>query len=1025
MNSRFLTVVALLASVAFVRPEAAPPEARPTSGPAAASETTRQGIADAMARVRFEPNRGQFADAAEYIGRGAGSTMFFGKTDAEIRVGSHTVRLQWADAGPHAQVVAEQQLPGIVSYVRGSDPAAWFTDLPTFAQLRQRNVYAGIDIVYYSHADGLEFDLAVAPQADLSRAELTIAGARAVRVTEAGELLLTLDDATLTIRQPVAFQDGVRVPVRYVQRGPAAVGFEASYDSARPLVVDPVIAYSTLRGAVNEDRVYTVTTDSAGNVIAGIQTNPYAAASMAPFDSYALKLDPQLSTVLYTVFYGGGVPATCRDRIGRARVDAADNVYFTGGTNCTDFPTTPGAYVAAGSLNDVYILKLNPAGGVVYSSRFGGVGNDVGLAVAVDAAGNVYAAGSTNSANYPVTPGAYQTVLVGANTDAFVTKLNAAGSATVYSTYLGGAGIDNANALDVDLAGSAYVAMRADSAGLATTPGAHQAAIAGGTDVYIAALNAAGSALGYATYLGGAGTDTVLGIRVDEFGQVYLTGATTSVGFPTTVGAFQTVYGGGTEDGFFSKLTPLGGLAYSTFLGGSLADRGNALVRDSAGNTYVTGATGSANFPVVNPFQPVAAGAGDAFLTKFSPAPGVLWSSYLGGSLGLEEGTALAANGTGRVIVGGSTAICNTCVVNNYPTTPGAHQTASGGGIDGASLMRWDGFVTVLLSRSLVLTPASQTLLALGPHSVTATLTEDGAPVAGTSIKFTVSGGTTLNGECVTDGAGQCVISYTGSLLSGVDTINAYGDGDGDTFADFDEPVAQATITRNYPGGAYGLLEGVVLNQDNFAPIENATVVIHDLGGTPFASAVTAENGFWQVYVPYGTYKARTSGVTGYVNELHGNLACEPICGLGPGTPIVLNAPYNIDGVFFFLQPLATARLNLSGAGTHAPGGNSSPFTVNVSGPHALGGTLTYSRNGNNLVATNILGWSTTGSVTTIIGAGTLNGVPGASFHAVFDNGPTQQLRMRILQPITGVVLVSTQVTPLTSGAFTIVPVGP
>lgn len=236
------------------------------------------------------------------------------------------------------------------------------------------------------------------------------------------------------------------------------------------------------------------------------------------------------------------------------------------------------------------------------------------------------------------------------------------------------------------------------------------------------------------------------------------------------------------------------------------------------------------------------------------------------------------------------------------------------------------------------------------------------------------------------------------------------------------EPV-QRSIEAVAP--PLGRIEGVVLSQTNYAPITGATVLLYDSAGVVAATATTAETGYWSATVPYGTYKARTSGVTGYVNELHNDLVCEPACAIGPGAPIVLDRPYVTDGVYFFLTPLAAARLRLTGAGAHAPGGVASPFTVDIAGPHNLSGTLTYSRNGRTLVATQILGWSTTGTVTTIIGVGTLNGVTGASFSAVFDSAGPLRFRMRVLEPVTGVVLVSTQLVPLTSGTFAIGPAAP
>jgi hypothetical protein len=234
-------------------------------------------------------------------------------------------------------------------------------------------------------------------------------------------------------------------------------------------------------------------------------------------------------------------------------VDGAGNAYVTGFTFSADFPTTPGAFDTTFNPGtfDAFVTKLNPAGSaLVYSTYLGGASTDQGFGIAVDAAGNAYVTGWTVSADFPTTPGAFDTTAAGA--DAFVTKLNPAGSALVYSTYLGGASTDQGFGIAVDGAGNAYVTGLTVSADFPTTPGAFDTTFNGGGDAFMTKLNPAGSALVYSTYLGGASNDQGSGIAVDGAGNAYVTGSTFSADFPTTPGAFDTTFNG-SIDAFVTK----------------------------------------------------------------------------------------------------------------------------------------------------------------------------------------------------------------------------------------------------------------------------------------------------------------------------------------------------------------------------------------------------------------------------------------------------------------------------------------
>jgi hypothetical protein len=327
---------------------------------------------------------------------------------------------------------------------------------------------------------------------------------------------------------------------------------------------------------------------------------------------------------------------------------------------------------------------------LVYSTYFGGSGGasggDNGNAIAVDSLGNAYVTGRTSSTDFPTTPGAFQTTYAGGFTDAFVFQLNPAGSARVYSTYLGGTDEDAGHGIAVDSSGNAHVTGHTYSADFPTTLAAFQTTYGGNADAFVTKLNPAGSApLIYSTFLGGSGLEYGRGIAVGSLGNAYVAGQTDSINFPVTVGAFQTTSAGGTH-AFVTKLNLTGSapLDYSTYLGGTGPDYGFGIAVDSSGSAYVTGLTSSTNFPTtVGAFQTtfaggIAPGGTDAFVTKFNPAGSapLVYSTYLGGSSD-DFGQSIALDSAGNAWVTGYT------LSANFPTTAGAFQpTYAGGPVD-------------------------------------------------------------------------------------------------------------------------------------------------------------------------------------------------------------------------------------------------------------------------------------------------------------------------------------------------------
>jgi hypothetical protein len=382
------------------------------------------------------------------------------------------------------------------------------------------------------------------------------------------------------------------------------------------------LVYSTYLGGSGGDGAEGIAVDSSGNAyVAGTTTStnfptahPLQAVLHGGQDAFVAKLNPAGAALVYSTYLGGN----SYDLGQGIAVDSSGNAYVTGYTVSTDFPTVSPIQGVFGGYIDAFVAKLNPGGSaLVYSTYLGGGGEDEGYGITADSSGNAYVTGSTRSTNFP-TASPIQAVLRGSG-DAFVAKVNPAGSALVYSTYLGGSSGGGGTGIAVDASGNAYVTGSTYSTDFPTA-NPLQAVSGGGDDAFVAKVNPAGSALVYSTYLGGSADDVGQGIAVDSTGNAYVTGYTTSTNFPTASPP-QAVYGGGNYDAFVAKLNPSGSaLVYSTYLGGNNEDFGYGVAVDSAGNAYVTGFTGSTNFPTANPLQALFGGpfefGSDAFVTK-------------------------------------------------------------------------------------------------------------------------------------------------------------------------------------------------------------------------------------------------------------------------------------------------------------------------------------------------------------------------------------------------------------------------
>ena len=615
---------------------------------------------------------------------------------AALRTAVSTVRVRLLGADPGASACALEALPTRLNYFLGNDPKAWRTGVPAFARIRYKAVYPGIDLVYYGNQRQLEYDFVVASGADPRQIELAIEGVRAITLDASGDLVLRAGAGEMRLRAPFAYQDldGQRqaVPCRFVLNGPTATFRVGAYDGRRPLIIDPILAYSTYLGGAGPDRAWSVAVDSTGAAYVTGETfstnfpvlnalDPTLNADPADtnnvlMDVFVAKLDPTGTNLVFATYLGG-----VKDDVGFDVAIATDeSIWITGATFAEDFPVTPDALAASihGTADrygaypyDAFVARLAANGSaLVYSTYLGGRDHDNGVSLALDGAGNVCVTGSTESDDFPTNGVA--SALAG-SVDAFVAVLAPGGQPLLFSTYLGGKGIDSGEALAVDGLGQIVVAGRTESSDFPVA-NAYQPELAGANDGFVTRFGLER----VSTYLGGSADDWVYGVDADAGGQIYVTGWTTSQDFPTN----RALFGPNSSrlrDAFVTKFDPNGtNLVYSTYLGGSATDEGWSIAADGSGNAFVVGMTASTNFPAVQPVQATFGGLIDAFAVKVNlDGTALEYATYLGGSA-TDEARAVALDLEGTAYVVGFTHSTNFAVT----PTPGSLQSTKAGSED-------------------------------------------------------------------------------------------------------------------------------------------------------------------------------------------------------------------------------------------------------------------------------------------------------------------------------------------------------
>ncbi|MDQ6677201.1 MAG: SBBP repeat-containing protein [Acidobacteriota bacterium] len=635
--------------------------------------------------LTFEPNRGQAPGTAQFVARGAGYYLTLDRSGSRmlLRQGKRAAEIRTTLAGcaPGAELKASAPLPGHSAYFRGNDPSKWVTGIPNFAQVKMDAVYPGIDLVYYGNQSRLEYDFVVAPHADSRQIRMHFEGVSSLRTDPEGNLVLKTSAGELSQHRPVVYQvlAGVRQAVAgdfEIGRGNTVRFRVGSYDRAAPLVIDPVLVYSSFLGGTDTDEGHSVASDGAANMyLTGVTFSTPAGDA----DVLVRKVSADGTAFLYTADLGG----SGNDYGNGIAVDVNGYAFVGGRTASTDFPAVNAFQSTNYGANNAFVVRLDPAASsMVFSTYVGGSTDDRGYALALDRQGSVYLTGAASSTDFPTSQGAAQSNLRG-GLDAFVVKFDYSGAAQ-FSTLLGGGSDDQAFGIAVDSNGNSYIAGQTNSDSFPQAKAPYQHSRHGGLDAFLSEISNDGTTLLFSTFIGGSGDDSAGGVAVDLSGNAYVVGTTASSDFPIPNQSYNTGFNGGAADIFVVKYFPGGqNIAWATFLGSHGTDDGNAIAVDPNGNVYVAGDTNSSQYPVTrDAIQPNRAGGYDAVLSVLDTnGLNLNYSTYYGGS-GDDSALGVALDQYAEVYLTGSTAS------GDLPANNGVVQPNPGGGDSDAFLAK-------------------------------------------------------------------------------------------------------------------------------------------------------------------------------------------------------------------------------------------------------------------------------------------------------------------------------------------------
>jgi Beta-propeller repeat len=676
----------------------------------------------------FEANLGHAKSPAQFLARGRDcqflvspneSQLILRKADAASgKISSCVVRMQFVNANAQAQVRGDSEQPGKINYLIGNDPAQWRTGVATFAKVRVEQLYPSISLVYYGNQQQLEYDFTVAPHANPQQIAIQFAGVDKISVGPRGELILTVGKDEIRQPKPLLYQtvNGTREEISggYKIVNARTVAFDiGKYNHALPLVIDPILSYSTYFGGNVDDTAWAISLDTNGfiYVAGGTRSTQFAKWTVPPGafqtnfqggavagDAFVAKFNNTATNLIYLTYLGGGAD----DAAYGLAVDGTGDAYIAGATDSANFPVKNPIYPnISGVLNthvgfypfDGFVAELDPNGSnLLYSTYLGGGSADAAFGIALDLSNNAYVVGITYSTNFPTTTNAFQKHIGVANgayqaysyANAFVAEISASGTNLLYSSYFGGTNFDVGERIAVDNSNFVYVTGFTASTNFPNT-NAFQQYLNGSTNAFVAKFGPSCTNLVYSTFLGGTNSDVANSIAIDALGKAYVTGWTTSTNFPNTVDFLpnsltnNSLYGYAvTTNAFLTQITWDGtnaSVGYSAVFGGNFTDIGEDVAVDPSGNAFVVGTSSSTNFPTFNTSGLLSAtnsGGNDVFVIAFSTdALGLFYSACLGG-LSDDFGYGIALDPVDNAYIVGQTASTNFPVLN-------ARQTALNG----------------------------------------------------------------------------------------------------------------------------------------------------------------------------------------------------------------------------------------------------------------------------------------------------------------------------------------------------------
>ncbi|MBL8194015.1 MAG: SBBP repeat-containing protein [Blastocatellia bacterium] len=675
--------------------------------------------------ISFEENLGQADKEVKFISHGKDYNLLLTSSKAILLTNAkefESLELEFLGANSNTQLIGKNKLTTKTNYLLGDNENNWQKSVNNYKEVVYKELYPGIDLVFYGKEKNLEYDLVVAPKVDpglvkLRFQELNNSHQTSIEIDKQGDLLIETKSGLVRQHKPFIYQEieGRQIAINgsYKKHNDNTIGFSlAEYNQDFPLVIDPEISFSTYLGGQLTDQASAIAVDREGNsyIVGTTSSNNFplvkplqASPGGGPLDIFIAKLSADGSSLVYTTYLGG----SSIDQAFDIAVDSSNNIYITGLTISSNFPTKSALQAQkGGGVFDAFVTKINASGSeLVYSTYLGGNDDDQGFSLAVNQQGNVFVTGSTASRNFP---GVTEGVLNGI-TDGFVTELNRQGTAVIYSRFLGGNDEDEASSIAIDSQDNAYITGDTFSPNFPLKDGV-QANLAGGQDAFISKLNPSGDVI-YSSYLGGTGNDSAIDIAVDLDGNAYITGSTASSNFPIK-DALQIANAGG-GDAFITKITANGKeLIFSTYLGGTLTDNASSIALDPSGNIYVSGTTFSTNFPMLRPVQDKNKGNNDVFLTKInSVGNNLLYSTYLGGA-GQDDSLGITVDTLGTTYLAGTSISTDFPVVN-------ALQSVSAGTADAFIAKILEPLGPPVPDFSLSVTPSTQNIFAGSATSFT------------------------------------------------------------------------------------------------------------------------------------------------------------------------------------------------------------------------------------------------------------------------------------------------------------------